>query len=345
MLSRDSVPSPSGKRAWRSGAIADLAHNPAYTGRAVAYRWRMEKRDGTRRMVPRSADEHIELPHGIVPAIVDAETFAAAQAILTANKSRLARRTKSRYDFLLTGGFARCGYCGGALYGELEHGRRPTYRCRANNHVQDRCVHTPRIQGEALEEATWRHAERILTRPEIIAAEVARLRSHDDTADNLRVLDRAVAEIERKQRNTARAIAALDDDDAEPLTREMAALGTEKRQLLTERQRVLQRRTEWEMTQARLYEIETWRQSVVAEMATLDITTKRLALQALGVEVRVWKADHEPRYEITASVPGDSGGPGGGVGRQLSDTASGTAIRRQSRARRHASPSASWTTS
>jgi hypothetical protein len=33
---------------------------------------------------------------------------------------------------------------------------------------------------------------------------------------------------------------------------------------------------------------------------------KRLALDALGVQAKVWRSDHEPRYEITASIPLDA---------------------------------------
>jgi hypothetical protein len=31
----------------------------------------------------------------------------------------------------------------------------------------------------------------------------------------------------------------------------------------------------------------------------------RSALDALGIQARVWKTDHEPRYAITASIPLD----------------------------------------
>jgi hypothetical protein len=42
---------------------------------------------------------------------------------------------------------------------------------------------------------------------------------------------------------------------------------------------------------------------VAANLRTLAYTEKRDAIQALGIEARVWKADHTPRYVITASIP------------------------------------------
>jgi hypothetical protein len=35
----------------------------------------------------------------------------------------------------------------------------------------------------------------------------------------------------------------------------------------------------------------------------LTYAEKRLALEALNVRVRLYRTDHEPRYEITASIP------------------------------------------
>jgi hypothetical protein len=42
---------------------------------------------------------------------------------------------------------------------------------------------------------------------------------------------------------------------------------------------------------------------VAANLRTLAYAEKRVAIQALGVEARVWKADHEPHFVITAQIP------------------------------------------
>jgi len=42
---------------------------------------------------------------------------------------------------------------------------------------------------------------------------------------------------------------------------------------------------------------------VAANLADLDYAKKRLALEAPGVQVRVWRAGHSPRFQITLDIP------------------------------------------
>ena len=63
------------------------------------------------------------------------------------------------------------------------------------------------------------------------------------------------------------------------------------------------RRIAWEVAQDRLAELELWRATVAANMGDMTYQQKRLAFDALGVTARVYRADHEPRYEIEASIP------------------------------------------
>jgi hypothetical protein len=44
--------------------------------------------------------------------------------------------------------------------------------------------------------------------------------------------------------------------------------------------------------------LEEWRRLVARSIDLLDYEGRRLALTALGVEVKVWSTDHDPRYEI-----------------------------------------------
>ena len=47
---------------------------------------------------------------------------------------------------------------------------------------------------------------------------------------------------------------------------------------------------------------EAW---VMPSRAHVTYEERRLALDALGVQMHIWRTDHTPRYEITASVPLD----------------------------------------
>lgn len=44
---------------------------------------------------------------------------------------------------------------------------------------------------------------------------------------------------------------------------------------------------------------------VGANLGNLTYEQRRLTLDALGVEARVYRSDHEPRYVIMASIPLD----------------------------------------
>ena len=48
-------------------------------------------------------------------------------------------------------------------------------------------------------------------------------------------------------------------------------------------------------------DIEVWCHTV-ANLATLTYDDKRIALDALGVQVRLWPKGHEPRFDMTAAI-------------------------------------------
>ena len=93
-----------------------------------------------------------------------------------------------------------------------------------------------------------------------------------------------------------------EPEAAAPLVAEIEALRRQQRSFEAERVAVLARRTGWEEGQRRLADLQRWCQRVSTRLGELTYEQKRLALEALGVEVRVWKADHEPRYVITAQL-------------------------------------------
>ena len=49
--------------------------------------------------------------------------------------------------------------------------------------------------------------------------------------------------------------------------------------------------------------MSAWCARVAANLAQLGYDEKRHVLDALAVDVRVWRSDHEPRWEVGMSVP------------------------------------------
>ena len=54
----------------------------------------------------------------------------------------------------------------------------------------------------------------------------------------------------------------------------------------------------YRVVQQQLDDIQDWLARVAQNLETLDYDGKRLALDALGVQVRLWDKTREPRYEI-----------------------------------------------
>ena len=132
----------------------------------------------------------------------------------------------------------------------------------------------------------------------------ARLRRDDSTTGDLASLDQALSDTQGRQANISRRVAALDVDDvAAPLLAELANLGKQRRQLQTERSAIAARQDGWQAARSQLGDVQSWCRDIAGRLGTLTYEQKRLALEALGVQVQVWRSDHDPRYMITASIP------------------------------------------
>ena len=114
-LNAKGVPSAKGKN-WTKGTIYFMLTNEIYTGTVV---WGRNSKRGL---------EPVKVP-GACPAIIDKETFHAAQAMMASRAPRVVHPRVVSSRFLLSG-LARCGYCGRALTGqEAKSGQFAYYVC------------------------------------------------------------------------------------------------------------------------------------------------------------------------------------------------------------------------
>ena len=300
-LAADGIPSPMGRPYWPHSTIHDVLTLPTYVGAPRAFRTRVDKvRGGGMRYTARPESEQVALPVGVAPALVSPAMQEAVLARLARNKAEAPRRNSDPEATLLRSGFARCGYCDRFLRsGRLRQGW--TYSCQGH----DRGGDCPRfgINASILDHAAWERVEAVLTRPEIIAAEVERQRADNPAADNLAALDGRLVAIEGRRQRAARAVVALDDDEAAaPLLAELTSLAAQKRELENERATVSMLRDGWEADRTRLADLAAWCERVAGNLPHLTYGEKRDALTALGVQVRVWRMDHTPRWEVTMRI-------------------------------------------
>jgi site-specific DNA recombinase len=311
-LTDDGIPTSRGAAVWDPVVVRNMLRNSAYAGEAYAFRVQQTKVAGTNRMrsVERPRDEWVPLPEGTIPAIVDRGVFGAVQDRLRRNLEQSPRRLRDPEAYLLRGGYARCGYCGNAM-SAVKGGRRNAgrlYRCTRRSRSEGLCT-AHGILASMLDDAVWSRVAALFTQPDVISRELERLQQNDPTVAEAESIERAIAGVQRKAANLARSLALFDDPDATaPVVAQLEAIRAQERTLIAERAQILGRRAAWAAGQQHIAGIQAWCRKVGARLDTMTYDQRRTALDALGIQARVWRADHSPRYLITAALPLDPPG-------------------------------------
>jgi site-specific DNA recombinase len=193
-LQRAGIRSRQGHERWDPATLWGMLQNPAYIGRAGFGRtrnapWQPPLRPQRghlgppRRPVAAVAtppEEWITVP---VPALVEADLFAAAQEQLAENRRR-ARESRRGPQYLLQG-LVVCAACGYSYYGmtkrwpDKQGGVREYsyYRCPGREAYryggEARCTNTP-LYRHALEDAVWRAVRGLLEDPAQLEQEYRR---------------------------------------------------------------------------------------------------------------------------------------------------------------------------
>jgi site-specific DNA recombinase len=290
-LESDAIPSPEGKPRWSIGTIRGILLNPVYTGTPVAWREMHERKPGANgyRERPSTEAERVALP-GIAPPIVTPEEQAAVQTRLDRNAAEAIRNNPHPEATLLRAGFVRCGECGCRMKvkngGSGRPGSPPRYYCSTRG-----CVR-PTISAPLLDGPVWEQVAAVLQDPAIIEREVGRHREDGGLDRDLAAVEKQIAAVAEKQTRTARAIAVVNDDDAAaPLLAELPKLAERKKALHGERDELARKIADRQSERVRVRSLTSWCEHVSANLATLSYAERRDALVALGVDVRVWKAE------------------------------------------------------
>lgn len=292
---------------WGHTTLTRILANPTYGGKRAGFRYVTSKnKAGGTTMRLRPEAEQIPLPDDVAPALVTWDTFQAVQDRLRLNRQQASRNNRYPEVALLRAGYARCGHCGGTMNVKKvgPGGRYYHYRCIRGMAVTHACQGAS-IPTHDLDPAVWERVQDILTRPEIVERELARMQTDDPMASDLALVDRSLADARRQQRNLVDQLANLGGTVAALVSEKLAALEEQAARLQSEREAILTRQATWEAAQHRLADLQEWCRDVGARLGTLTYAEKRIALEALGVEARVWRAGHTPRFEITMRLPLD----------------------------------------
>jgi site-specific DNA recombinase len=309
------IPSPTGSPRWTPSVIRDLLLRPIYTGHAVGYATRSERLPGggyIRRLS--TTEERVPLP-GIAPAIVTESEGAAVVQRLTTNKAHATRNNRNPEAALLRAGFVKCGHCGWAMSvqnpSRSAGARSAAYRCTSRARRGHDCPQ-PKIATRLLDDSVWAKVADILSDPQVISREVARHRQDGGLERDLAAVAKQIVGLSDKQARIAKRIGDIDDDAvAAPLVAELVSLANRKKaaenELLIIEQRIADRSAE----DGKIRSLTAWCQRVGANLDLLSYNERRLALEALGVQVRVYSnritdenGNPHPRWTVQlGSVP------------------------------------------
>ncbi len=290
-LIANSIPAPRGGSNWSRSTVGRILRNPNYYGLTYANKMLSVEpktsNDGKRykktRRELRPREEWIELQDA-TPPIVTKEAFDRAQQQLQANRAMTPRQQKHQY---LLRGLVYCKWCGRKYHGEPEHGYT-YYRCSGRNKLASHCRNR-RLRAGSLEELVWGKVKEVLLKPEILIAEIDRMRqSHTETQhleDEVKLKQQHLEELDKTEGKVVR-LYAYTDGDFDKAVSEVNRLRAEQNRAKEEIV-VLEKRIE----QAKHIELNEVGIKRFCELARQNIESfsfeeKRLALEQL--DIRVW---------------------------------------------------------
>ena len=287
-LNADGIPSPHADKTfadghvpvWREKSIRDIIANPAYRGESHGWRYR---RSGVKRgYVTRDADEWIALA-GVTPAIVECETWHAAQDRIRRNRGASTRTRRS--GFVLRG-LVRCGTCQRMCYPEVSHGVR-RYRC-SSRHLDGAHCGAPSSRADALEEWVWGEAVTMM-QAAIRAGEADALTvpATDGLPEQVASLRAAVARVARSQERILSQFAASESVPWELVERQIAKGERDKAALEAEIAEIEQRLNASHAAATDQRALASWASGIVDRLDAMGEAEKRGAIEMLRIEVVV----------------------------------------------------------
>lgn len=293
-LAEQGIKSPDGKERWCSRTITKLIADPLYKGEPIALKTRTERLPGGKK---RQVEiEGTPVP-GAAPAIVDAATWAAANARLAINKQEAARNLPNPEDFLLRAGHIFCGVCGTRMTCSASRGCKQ-YKC------QNGCKGRVSISATMLDRELWSLVVRRLSQASEVRAELELRLASDPIADDLARIDRTRNVTQTAITNMTAAIETAESPDViDALVGRLEVHVQRKRELDNERAALVVRQSDAQATRASLDNLEEWCRAVAINADRLPYDDKRQILRLLGVRAEAFPMAHDgPRWIPHASV-------------------------------------------
>ncbi len=280
---------PSGNGYWIRSTVYKILTNISYTGKTYVYIQTHKVDKETKRTVieTKPYSEGVEIPNA-TPAIIPAELFNQAQAILKRNKEQSRRNGKITY---LLRGHIICSYCGRKYWGYARAGTgQRYYYCMGRRSIITpvKCDNTG-YNADQIETLVWRRIEALLSQPDTIfdgiRARQEELNSQVLIENEIETIINQLANRERQKDRVCKTFYIVGDEDR--LRRDIATLDSEVKSLKKRQAELEERIKANEEFDFDVAGIKQSCQVVRDNLKTLSFEDKRLALEALAIQVRV----------------------------------------------------------
>jgi len=328
-LNELSVPTKKQGVQWERSTVWAMLRNPAYKGTACFGKTQMGARQRTntrslrqRGSLPARVSASHELPREqwieiAVPALIEADTFDAAQERLASNKQRSSRRT---IEPSVLQGLVHCRECGYALYRTSTHSSARKiyyYRCLGSDawrySGKARCDGRP-IRQDLLDHIVWTELVRLIEDPTLIQAELSRrLEAARNANPAKRRQETLTRELAQTRKRMERLLTAYQEEllSLDELRRRMPELRRREQSLQAELE-ALRTQAADQGTYLRLAQtLSTFLGSLRANVATLDVLDRQRIARLLLKEVVVGHAHIIIRHSIPNAIGSSGGSPGG----------------------------------
>jgi site-specific DNA recombinase len=202
-LNKENIPTKSNKK-WEARTVSRLVRNPAYMG--VTYFGQTSGKDHKKQ-----PQECWHVLPDVTPAIISKELFERAQDALARSKELHPGKAKHEYPLV---GFGVCGYCGTPIVGSCLRGNYRYYHCRGTYPTasREKICNAHYIQAGWLEDVVWGEVKSVLSKPEVLLAEmrnqtdVEKAQVSDGTIDQeIKVMNRKMKQYAGQERRLMQA--------------------------------------------------------------------------------------------------------------------------------------------
>jgi DNA invertase Pin-like site-specific DNA recombinase len=309
---------PTGREtAWEGSTVSYMLEDEFVIGKAAAYKQQTIKIPGKKKTVKKTPkDQWVYLPEGTVPPILvtedgkpDIALFERVQSRLAANQKSSLRNNKSPHNYLLRGGYAKCGYCGGTMQATKITAYTPGYRCNTTSSVNGKCKMHNAVSASVIDPIAWEEAVKLIRDPSKVDQEVEARRTQDPNAEKRQHLTNELAKVNASRARLTKRLEDedLDDETYADIKRRLKELAEMKRGYETALNTEIDIHEEWRKTQEKLNHFhqrcQEMREKLDDPEFIADHKFKREAIEFFGIVVWVWKTDHRPRFEIELYTP------------------------------------------